>query len=76
MSADIRLPIGLLFSIVGVLITIFGLATGGNEMYVRHSLGININIYCGVCVTAFGVIMLAMALHAQKKNKAQAQSKT
>ena len=68
MQADIRLPIGLLFSIVGVLITIFGLATRGSEIY-THSLGININIYSGICLTIFGVIMLAMALNAQKKEK-------
>ena len=53
MQADIRLPIGLLFLIVGVLITIFGFATTGAEMY-RHSLGININIYSGICMTIFG----------------------
>lgn len=74
MQADIRLPIGLLFSIVGVLITIFGLATSGAEMY-KHSLGININIWSGICLTIFGVIMLIMALRAQGKGKAQAQTK-
>jgi hypothetical protein len=68
MQADIRLPIGLLFSIIGVLITVFGLATKGAEIY-KHSLGININIYSGICLTIFGVIMLAMALNAQKKAK-------
>jgi hypothetical protein len=73
MQADIRLPIGLLFTIVGVLIGIFGFATNGAEMY-KHSLGININIYSGICLTIFGVIMLVMALGAQKKEK-QAEQK-
>ena len=68
MQSDIRFPIGLLFTIIGVLITIFGLATRGAEIYAR-SLGININIYSGICLTIFGVIMLAMALNAQKKGK-------
>lgn len=68
MQADIRLPIGLLFSIVGVLITIFGLATGGSDIY-RRSLGININLWSGLCLTAFGIIMLAMAIRAQNKEK-------
>ena len=32
---DIRFPIGLMFSIVGLIITIYGLATmGQDEMYV------------------------------------------
>ena len=69
---DIRLPIGLLFSIIGVLITIFGLATGGAEMY-KHSLGINVNIWSGICLVIFGVIMLAMAVRAQNKEKAQSK---
>jgi hypothetical protein len=68
MQADIRLPIGLLFSIIGILITIFGLATNGSEIY-RHSLGINVNIWSGICLTIFGVIMLAMAVNAQNKGK-------
>ena len=69
---DIRLPLGLLFSIIGVLITIFGLATGGAEMY-KHSLGINVNIWSGICLVIFGVIMLAMAVRAQNKEKAQSK---
>jgi hypothetical protein len=68
MQADIRFPIGLLFTIIGVLIAIFGLATRGSEIY-KHSLGININIYSGICLTVFGVIMLAMAIRAQKKGE-------
>ncbi|MCU0378397.1 MAG: hypothetical protein MUC78_09080 [Bacteroidales bacterium] len=55
---DIRFPIGLMFSIFGVLITIYGLATSGNEaMYVR-SLDVNVNLISGICMTLFGVIML------------------
>ena len=73
MQADIRLPIGLLFSIVGVLITIFGLATRGAEMYNTHSLGINVNIWSGICLTIFGVIMLAMAVSVQNKGKKPVQ---
>jgi hypothetical protein len=72
MQADIRLPIGLLFSIIGVLITIFGLATNGSEIY-RHSLGINVNIWSGICLTIFGVIMLALAISAQSKGKKPVQ---
>jgi len=58
---DIRFPIGLMFSIFGVLITIYGIATMGNEaMYVR-SLNVNINLISGICMTVFGVIMLLLS---------------
>jgi hypothetical protein len=68
MQTDIRFPIGLLFTIIGVIIAIFGFSTGGAEIY-KHSLGININIWSGICLTIFGVLMLAMALRSQAKDK-------
>jgi hypothetical protein len=75
MQADIRFPIGLLFTIIGVLITIFGLATGGSDIY-RHSLGININVWTGICLTIFGAIMLVMAVRAQNKEKKPVQEQS
>jgi hypothetical protein len=74
MQTDIRFPIGLLFTVIGIVITIFGLATNGAEIY-RHSLGINVNIWSGVCLTIFGVMMLAMAIRAQNKEKTRAQAR-
>lgn len=68
MHLDIRMPVGLLFTFMGVLLTIYGFATKGSEIY-KHSLNININIYSGICVLIFGVIMLWMAIRAQSKNK-------
>ena len=68
MHADIRFPIGLLFSIIGILLAVYGFMTNGAAMY-SHSLNININIYSGVCLTIFGVLMLVMALAAQKRQK-------
>ncbi|MBN1127468.1 MAG: hypothetical protein JXA71_00675 [Chitinispirillaceae bacterium] len=76
MQTDIRLPIGLLFTIIGAVITIFGLATGGSKIYDEHSLGININIWSGICLTLFGVWMLVMAVRAQKKGKNPVQDKS
>jgi hypothetical protein len=64
---DIRIPIGLMFSILGVLITVFGFATVSNgEMY-QKSLGINVNIVMGVLMLIFGLVMLYLA---RKKKKA------
>ena len=64
---DIRIPIGLMFSILGVLITGFGIFTFSNaEMYER-SLGINVNIIMGILMLVFGLIMLFLS---RKKKKA------
>jgi hypothetical protein len=58
MGLDIRLPIGLLFSFLGALLIISGLLTG-REAYQR-SLGININLWWGFAMLAFGVVMLLL----------------
>lgn len=58
---DIRFPIGLMFSIFGLIITVYGLATMGNDaMYVR-SLNVNVNLISGVCTLAFGLVMLFLS---------------
>ena len=55
---DIRFPIGLMFSIFGVIITIFGVATTGQEaMYVK-SLNVNVNLISGICMLVFGLLFL------------------
>ena len=61
MGFDIRLPIGLMFSVFGLLVGGYGAATQGNEMYVRHSLGINVNLWWGFAMLIFGAGMLLLA---------------
>lgn len=56
MGLDIRLPIGLMFSILGVLLVGLGLL-GDKSIYTR-SLGININLWWGLVMLIFGVVML------------------
>jgi sulfite exporter TauE/SafE len=63
---DIRIPIGLMFSIVGVLITVFGFFTmSDTEMY-HKSLGVNVNIIMGILMLVFGLIMLFFAFRKKK----------
>lgn len=59
MGLDIRLPMGILFSILGVLLIIFGIA-GDPSIYDR-SLGININFIWGFVLLAFGLLNLFLA---------------
>ena len=54
MGLDIRWPIGLMFSLIGVLLLIEG-GIGGDQVL---SLGININLIWGVVLLVFGVLML------------------
>jgi TRAP-type C4-dicarboxylate transport system permease small subunit len=63
---DIRIPIGLMFSIFGVLITVFGLSTMSNTAMYTKSLGINVNIIMGILMLVFGLIMLYFARRKKK----------
>jgi hypothetical protein len=63
---DIRVPMGLMFGIIGAIIAIYGAATGGDAMYDTHSLGININLWWGIVMAAFGAAMLLLAFVARK----------
>ncbi len=66
MNFDLRLPIGLMFTVYGALLTVFGTATSGKEMYAQHSLGLNINLIWGVVLLVFGLVMLVLALRGRK----------
>lgn len=65
---DLRLPMGTMFSLVGVMLAVYGLCTQGNAMYQR-SLGINVNICWGTALLLFGLIMLALAWRAAAVEK-------
>ena len=56
MGLDIRLPLGLLFVLLGVILTIFGIA--GDSARYQQSLGVNINLYWGIVLFVFGLVML------------------
>ncbi|MFO0590359.1 MAG: hypothetical protein U0441_22645 [Polyangiaceae bacterium] len=57
MPFDVRAPIGLLFTILGILLTGYGVVTARSDMYAR-SLGLNINLDWGVVLLGFGLLML------------------
>jgi len=66
MNLDLRLPMGLMFTIVGLILTVFGLATMGDPMYAR-SLGINANLDWGIVLLVFGSVMFLLGRRGQKK---------
>ncbi len=65
---DIRLPIGILFLIFGIILTLFG-AFGDPTIYAAHSLGIDINLWWGAALLCFGVAMLALAFFGRKSSR-------
>jgi hypothetical protein len=65
MNLDIRLPIGLMFGLFGILLAGYGLFSNP-EIY-EKSLGSNVNLWWGIVLIIFGAIMLAFGLHASRK---------
>ena len=66
MGIDIKIPIGLMFSILGLLLTIFGLFTNSDTGLYQRSLGTNVNLWSGAGMLIFGLVMLGLALKSRK----------
>jgi hypothetical protein len=66
MDMDIRIPIGLLFAILGFILVAFGLYSMNDaELYAR-CLGRNINLWTGLLMMLFGGLMLFFSLKKKK----------
>ncbi len=65
---DVRIPIGLMFAVIGPILVIFGLVSDP-AMYDRHSLGINVNLWWGLLLVIFAAVMLGMAWRASRRGK-------
>ena len=55
---DIRVPIGVLFAVLGIMIGGYGLATAGDAAHYARSLSININLWWGAVMLVFGLLLL------------------
>jgi len=66
MSLDLRIPMGMMFTLVGLILAIFGMATKGSAIYAA-SLGINANFWWGLVLLVFGVTMLTLGRMGQKR---------
>jgi hypothetical protein len=54
---DLRIPIGIFFTLVGLLVGITGLAAGYHAPLESE----NVNLYCGISILVFGGVMLCLA---------------
>jgi hypothetical protein len=63
---DIRLPIGGLFTLLGLLIGGYGIGTAGNGGHYERSMGVNINLWWGLVMLIFGVLLLVFASRARR----------
>jgi protein-S-isoprenylcysteine O-methyltransferase Ste14 len=58
MGLDIRLPIGLMFTLFGFLLIVYGFVS--DKAIYQRSLGLNVNLWWGVVLFIFGAVMLVL----------------
>jgi hypothetical protein len=68
MGLDIRLPIGIIFSIYGVVLLVYGVVAD-SSIFQEKSLGVNIDLWWGLAMLLFGVFMGALALRASRRSE-------
>jgi len=74
MGLDIRLPIGLMFSVLGLTLAAYGLVTKFTRPKIyEKSLWINVNLWWGLAIFAFGAIMLLLTWRSAKKPPAESR---
>ncbi|MGB6828945.1 MAG: hypothetical protein WBE41_12940 [Terracidiphilus sp.] len=67
MRLDLRIPMGLMFTMVGAILTAFGLATRDRADLYSRSLGIDANLWWGIVLLVFGILMLTMGRRGQMR---------
>jgi hypothetical protein len=62
---DLRIPTGLFFGIIGLILLAMGVLAPGEHAALTEA---NVNLYCGLVMLAFGAFMLALARRAARRN--------
>jgi membrane protein implicated in regulation of membrane protease activity len=67
MFYDARISIGILFTLIGTILTAFGLATRTNAAVYAKSLGIDANLWWGLVLLVFGLVVMMLGRRRQMK---------
>jgi len=67
MGLDIRWPIGIIFTIYGAVLAIYGLVA--DPAIFVSSAGVNIDLWWGLAMLGFGIIMVGLAFRAVPRLK-------
>ena len=71
MKLDIRIPLGALFCIFGLLLAGYGALS--DQSLNEHAVGLNINLWWGIVLLGFGASMLFLSWWASHRTKAHQQ---
>jgi hypothetical protein len=65
MGFDIRVPLGVMFALIGVLLAGYGLVS--DPAMNQRSLGININLWWGLTLLVLAAALLSLAWRARRR---------
>jgi hypothetical protein len=65
MGLDIRYPIGMMFTIIGLLLAGTGFFNGGNVSIAGIDIGMNVNLAWGAVLFVFGALMWGSAVRSK-----------
>lgn len=61
-----RLPIGGLFAVLGLVIGGFGIATAGDAERYARSASVNVNVWWGGVMLVFGLLLLWLGIRSRR----------
>jgi len=67
MNLDVRIPIGLMFALFGIMLAAFGLVS--DPALYERSGGVNVNLWWGLVLLVFGGAMLGLAWRGRSPGK-------
>jgi hypothetical protein len=67
MFYDPRILLGMMFTLIGTILTAFGLSTRANADVYTKSLGIDANLWWGLVLLVFGIVTLTRGRRAQAR---------
>jgi hypothetical protein len=69
-KVDVRIPMGMMFTLMGAVLMAFGLSTANNPEIYARSLGMNLNLWGGVALLVFGLATIIFGRRGQVKIEA------
>jgi len=73
---DIRIPIGGLFVVLGLVLAGYGVATNADAEQYARSMSVNINLWWGLVMLVFGALLLLLARGSRRDASAHPAGET
>lgn len=60
MNLDLRIPMGLMFTLIGIILAAFGASNRSNVETFSRSLGLNVDLWWGIVLFVFGQVIFQL----------------